>query len=120
MDTPAVFAGIDVSKAVLDVALRPTGERFSAANDDVGIRSVLYRLRAHASVLVVLEATGGFENAIVAALATQGFGVVVANPHQIRDFARATGQLAKTDRIDAEILALFAERGAAPAAASSG
>lgn len=110
MDTPAVFAGIDVSKAVLDVALRPTGERFSAANDDVGIRSVLERLRSHPSVLVVLEATGGFENALVAALGTADVSVVVANPRQIRDFARATGQLAKTDRIDAEILALFAER----------
>lgn len=110
MDTPTVFVGIDVSKAVLDVALRPTGERFSAANDDAGIRSVLERLRAHASVLVVLEATGGFENALVAALGAAGFAVVVANPRQIRDFARATGQLAKTDRIDAEILALFAER----------
>ena len=110
MDTPAVFAGIDVSKAVLDVGLRPTGERFSAGNDEAGIRSVLERLRVHERVLVVLEATGGYENALVAALATQGFAVVVANPRQIRDFARATGQLAKTDRIDAEILALFAER----------
>lgn len=110
MDTPAVFAGIDVSKAVLDVALRPTGERFRAANDDAGIRSLLEGLRSHPRVLVVLEATGGFENAVVAGLATQGFAVVVANPRQIRDFARATGQLAKTDRIDAEILALFAER----------
>lgn len=108
--TPAAFVGIDVSKATLDVALRPSGERFSASNDEAGIRVVLDRLRPLTSALVVLEATGGFENATVAALATAGLQVVVANPRQIRDFARATGQLAKTDRIDADILALFADR----------
>lgn len=108
--TPAAFVGIDVSKATLDVALRPSGERFSASNDEAGIRIVLDRLRPLTSALVVLEATGGFENATVAALATAGFQIVVANPRQIRDFARATGQLAKTDRIDADILAFFADR----------
>jgi transposase len=108
--TPAAFVGIDVSKATLDVALRPSGERFSASNDEAGIRIVLDCLRPLTSALVVLEATGGFENATVAALATAGFQIVVANPRQIRDFARATGQLAKTDRIDADILALFADR----------
>lgn len=108
--TPAAFVGIDVSKATLDVALRPSGERFSASNDEAGIRIVLDRLRPLTSALVVLEATGGFENATVAALATAGFQIVVANPRQIRNFARATGQLAKTDRIDADILALFADR----------
>lgn len=108
--TPAAFVGIDVSKATLDVALRPSGERFSASNDEAGIRIVLDRLRPLTSALVVLEATGGFENATVAALATAGFQIVVANPRQIRDFARATGPLAKTDRIDADILALFADR----------
>lgn len=108
--TPAVFVGIDVSKATLDVVLRPSGERFSAPNDEAGIRTLLDRLRPYPTALVVLEATGGFEYPAVAALATARFRVVVANPRQIRDFGRATGQLAKTDKIDAEILALFAER----------
>lgn len=108
--TPAVFVGIDVSKSTLDVALRPSGERFSAPNDEAGIRTLLDRLRPHRNALVVLEATGGFEYPAVATLATAHFRVVVANPRQIRDFGRATGQLAKTDKIDADILALFAER----------
>jgi transposase len=108
--TPAVFVGIDVSKSTLDVALRPSGERFSTPNDEAGIGTLLDRLRPHPNALVVLEATGGFEHPAVATLATAHFRVVVANPRQIRDFGRATGQLAKTDTIDAEILALFAER----------
>ena len=108
--TAAVFVGIDVSKSTLDVALRPSGERFSTPNNEAGIRTLLDRLRPHPNALVVLEATGGFEHPAVATLATAQFRVVVANPRQIRDFGRATGQLAKTDKIDAEILALFAER----------
>ncbi len=108
--TAAVFVGIDVSKSTLDVALRLSGERFSTPNNEAGIRTLLDRLRPHPNVLVVLEATGGFEHPAVATLATAHFRVVVANPRQIRDFGRATGQLAKTDTIDAEILALFAER----------
>ena len=104
------FIGIDVAKADLVVAIRPSGDRWTVANDDGGIRTLLKRLRQHSAALVVLEATGGYERAVVAALAAAQLPVVVANPRQVRDFARATGQLAKTDRIDADTLALFAER----------
>ena len=102
--------GIDVAKAELVVAAHPTGERWAVANDERGIRTLVERLRSAAPELIVLEATGGYELLCVAALAAAGLPVVVANPRQVRDFAKATGQLAKTDRIDADILALFAER----------
>jgi len=107
---PSVFMGIDVAKAELVVATRPTNESWVVSNDDRGIEALLKRVRRVAPTLVVLEATGGYERAVVAALAAATVPLVVANPRQIRDFARATGQLAKTDRIDAEALALFAER----------
>ncbi len=110
MVTPTVFVGIDVAKATLDVALRPSAERWQAGNDEAGIRDLVRRLPTPGLTLVVLEATGGYEHPVAAALAEAGVGVVIANPRQIRDFARATGQLAKTDAIDAELLALFAER----------
>ena len=106
----SVFVGIDVAKAELVMAIRPSGERWTVTNDDAGLQSLLTRLREAAPALVVLEATGGYERAAVAAIATAGLPLVVANPRQVRDFARATGQLAKTDRIDADTLALFAER----------
>jgi transposase len=105
-----VYVGLDVANATLDVALRPTGEQWSVPNDEAGIAGLVARLRPRAPRLVVAEATGGFERAAIAALAAAGMPVVVANPRQIRDFARPTGQLAKTDRIDAGILALFADR----------
>ena len=108
-----MYAGIDVAKAELVVAVRPSGERWSVANDERGIRTLVERLKRDAPELVVLEATGGYELAAAAALAAAGLPLVVANPRQVRDFARATGELAKTektDRIDADILALFAER----------
>jgi transposase len=104
------FVGVDVAKAELVIAVRPSGDRWTVANDEAGIRTLLTRLRQHPAALVVLEATGGYERAVVAALAAARLPVVVANPRQVRDFARATGQLAKTDRIDADTLALFAER----------
>src|SRR5712691_3148900 len=104
------FVGIDVAKAELVVAIRPSGDRWTVANDEAGIQTLLKRLRRHAPALIVLEATGGYERAAVAALGAARLPVVVANPRQVRDFARATGQLAKTDRIDADTLALFAER----------
>jgi transposase len=104
------FLGIDVAKATLDYACRPSGDADTVPNDDQGIRALVQRLHAHAPTLVVLEATGGYEAAVVAALATAGRPVVVANPRQVRDFAKATGQLAQTDAIDAQVLALFAER----------
>jgi transposase len=104
------FVGIDVAKAELVIAIRPSGERWTVANDEGGIRALLKHLHQHSTALVVLEATGGYERAVVAALAAARLPVVVANPRQVRDFARATGQLAKTDQIDADTLALFAER----------
>jgi transposase len=107
---PAVFVGIDVAKDELVVAARPMNESWVAPNDDHGIEQLVARVRRAAPALVVLEATGGYERAVVAALAAAAVPLVVANPRQIRDFARATGQLAKTDRIDADTLALFAER----------
>jgi transposase len=110
MSDPAVCVGIDVAKATLDIVVRPSGERWQLANAEAALSDLVSRLRALAPTLVVLEATGGFEHATVAALAAAGLPVVVANPRQVRDFARATGQLAKTDIIDAAILALFAER----------
>jgi transposase len=106
----SVFVGIDVAKAELVMAIRPSGERWTASNDEAGIQRLVTRLGEAAPVLVVLEATGGYERPVVGALATARLPVVVANPRQVRDFARATGQLAKTDRIDADTLALFAER----------
>lgn len=105
-----VFVGIDVAKAELVIAIRPSGDRWTVANDEAGIQTLLKRLRRHTPALVVLEATGGYERAAVAALAAARLPLVVANPRQVRDFARATGQLAKTDRIDADTLALFAKR----------
>jgi transposase len=104
------FAGIDVSKHRLDVNLRPSGEAFAVPRDGPGLEQLLARLRDAAPALVVLEATGGFELTVAAALAGAGLPLAVVNPRQIRDFARATGRLAKTDRLDAEAIALFAER----------
>ena len=105
-----MFVGIDVSKGTLDVAVRPVAAPWSTGNDDAGIQVLVGRITALGPALVVLESTGGYETAAVAALATAGLPVVVANPRAVRDFARATGQLAKTDALDAAILALFAER----------
>jgi transposase len=105
-----MHVGIDVAKAELVVAVRPSGERWAVANDEPGVRALVARLRQEAPALIVLEATGGYELLCVAALAAAALPVVVVNPRQVRDFARATGQLAKTDRIDADVLALFAER----------
>jgi transposase len=109
MTTTPVFVGIDVAKNRLDVAWRPTAERWAVANDDAGIATVVSRLRASPPVLVVLEATGGLEIPLTGALAAAGLPVVVVNPRQVRDFAKATGKLAKTDALDAAVLAQFAE-----------
>jgi transposase len=114
--TASLFAGVDVSKDRLDVCLRwsePEShhkeEVFFVAYDDNGIDALLSRLLGERTVLVIVEATGGFERTVVGALAAAELPVVVINPRQVRDFARATGTLAKTDRIDASILARFAE-----------
>jgi transposase len=103
------FVGIDVAKDTLDVHVRPSDETFQSANDEAGIRELVTRLQGVAPTLIVLEATGGYEVAVAAALASAGLPVAVVNPRQIRDFARATGQLAKTDRLDAAANARFAE-----------
>ena len=105
-----MLVGIDVAKAELVVAVRPSGERWTAANDERGVRTLVERFRREAPELIVLEATGGYELLCVAGRVAAALPVVVANPRQVRDFAKATGQLAKTDRIDADILALFADR----------
>jgi transposase len=104
-----MFVGIDVAKAELVVSVLPSAQRCAVTNDEVGVRTLVERLRPVAPQLIVLEATGGYELLAVAALAAAALPVVVVNPRQVRDFAKATGQLAKTDRIDADILARFAE-----------
>ncbi|MGH7146352.1 MAG: IS110 family transposase [Nitrospiraceae bacterium] len=108
MSEPQVFVGIDVSKAQLDVAIRPEGQ-CAAPNDEAGIAQVVAHLTRVTPTLVVLEATGGLEIPLVGALAAAGVPVVVVNPRHVRDFARAAGRLAKTDALDAQVLAQFAE-----------
>lgn len=103
------FVGLDVAKDRVDVHVRPTDETFSVAADDAGLAILVQRLQPLTPALVVLEATGGSEMAVTAALATAPLPVAVVNPRQIRDFARATGQLAKTDALDARAIACFAE-----------
>jgi transposase len=109
METPR-FVGIDVAKGELVVAALPGEERWTVENDEQGIRTLVERLKRETVALIVLEATGGYELRAVSALANASLPVVVVNPGQVRDFARSTGQLAKTDRIDARMLALFGER----------
>jgi transposase len=109
MDTPPVFVGIDVAKSHLDVASRPEGATWQVPNDEAGIPPLVAQLQAQAPTLIVLEATGGLEAPVAAALATAGLAVAVVNPRQVRAFAKAVGQLAKTDVLDAQLLARFAE-----------
>lgn len=104
----AIFVGLDVSQDTVDVVVQP-GTTFHLANDESGVAEAVTRLQAVQPTLIVLEATGGLEVPLAGALAAAGLPVVVINPRQVRDFARATGQLAKTDRLDAQILARFAE-----------
>lgn len=103
------YVGIDVSKATLDVAILPTGEHFVVPNDEAGIGELLGKLTEVSEALVLLEASGGFERPVAAALAASGVALLVVNPRQARDFAKATGTLAKTDRLDAFVLAHFAQ-----------
>ena len=102
-----VVVGIDVSKARLDTALGAEEEVVGFANDARGIAQLLERLKAVEVALVVMEASGGYETAVASAIAAAGWRLAVVNPRQVRDFARATGRLAKTDRIDARVLAAF-------------
>jgi len=104
-----ITVGIDVSKDRLDVAVRPSGETFAVERNAAGLDRLTARLRELSPHIVALEATGGFETVAVAALAAAGLPVVVVNPAQIRAFARALGQRAKTDPIDAAVIAHFAE-----------
>lgn len=104
-----IFAGIDVSKKELEVFLRPTGKSATFANDDEGITALVSFVKSFSPRLIVLEATGGLEMRSVSALAAKRCPVVVINPRQVRDFAKSTGRLAKTDSIDAGVLAHFAE-----------
>src|SRR3954449_2579097 len=109
MDKPLTFVGIDVSKHRLDVHARPSGESLTVDHDESGAAALVERLAALAPALVVLEATGGLEVRLAAALAAAGLPVAIVNPRRVRAFARATGRLAKTDRLDAETIARFAE-----------
>ncbi len=107
----SVFVGIDVSKDHLDVHVLPEGQSWRVANDETGCAELSARLSGlSGSVLVVMEATNVFWRMAATRLASAGLSAAVVNPRQVRDFARATGQLAKTDAIDAHVLALFAQR----------
>jgi transposase len=105
-----IFVGIDVAKADLAIHLRPSGEHFTVTNDERGVGKLVTHLATLRPELVVFEATGGLEILAVSLLAAASIPVVVVNPRQIRHYAKATGELSKTDRIDARIIALFAER----------
>lgn len=103
------FVGIDVSKSTLDVCIEPDGKTLHVAYDEAGISQIVGCMKEVSPTLVVMEATGGLEVRIATELASQGFPVAVINPRQARDFAKATGRLAKTDLVDAAMLAEFAK-----------
>lgn len=103
------WIGIDVAKAYLDVAVRPDGTSVRVENTRTGITALVRQVRPYAPTLIVIEATGGYERAVVQALAKAGMPVAVVNPRQVRDFAKSVGRLAKTDTLDAAVLAHFAE-----------
>src|SRR5579859_3792725 len=104
-----IFIGIDVARDSLEVAVRPSGEHWSVSNQTAGLAELLVRVRAVQPTLIVLEATGGLELPALGVLGSAGLPVVAVNPRQVRDFAKATGKLAKTDAIDAQVLAHFAD-----------
>ena len=109
MEQESTYVGIDVAKAQVDVAVRPTGQRWVVPYDESGVGELVAQLEDLDPALVLLEASGGLELPLVAALAAAALPVVVVNPRQVRDFARATGTLAKTDALDAAVLAHFAD-----------
>ena len=109
MDQHSIYVGIDVAKARVDVAVRPMGDRREVSNDDNGIAALVLQMQQLNPEALVLEASGGLELPLVAALAAASLPVVVVNPRQVRDFAKATGRLAKTDALDAAVLAHFAD-----------
>jgi len=103
------FVGIDVSKGTLDIRIDPASESLHVAYDEQGVKEVCRRLTKAAPILIVMEATGGLETRLASVLVGKGLPVAVVNPRQTRDFAKATGELAKTDRIDAAVLCRFAQ-----------
>src|SRR5258708_16142655 len=109
MAASEVFVGIDGGRESLEIASWPTGDCWQVGNDPAGISALVARLRAVGPGLIVLEATGGLEVAVLAALGSVGLPVVAVNPRQVRNFAKAIGKLAKTDVLDAQVLAHFAE-----------
>ena len=109
MASQDVFVGIDVSKDRLDVHVRPLGVGFAVGNEAAGYAALIARLRPLRVKRIVLEATGGYERALWLALSEAGLVAAVVNPRQVREFARAAGRLAKTDRLDAAVIAHFAE-----------
>ena len=109
MEQHDIYVGIDVAKARVDVAIRPGGDRCEVSNDPAGIAALVAQMQQLNPVALVMEASGGLELPLVAALAAASLPVVVVNPRQVRDFAKATGRLAKTDSLDAAVLAHFAE-----------
>jgi len=104
-----VYVGVDVAKHRLDISVLPSGESWTTSNDEAAHAELVTRLSKHKPALIVLEATGGMQTAIAAALALARLPVAVVNPRQVRAFAQAIGQLAKTDRLDATLLARFGE-----------
>lgn len=103
------FVGIDVSKSTLDVCIEPLGQTLHVTYDGAGTHQIIERLKEISPTLIVMEATGGLEIRIATELSVKGLPVAVINPRQARDFAKATGQLAKTDQVDAAVLAAFAK-----------
>jgi transposase len=103
------FVGIDVSKSTLDVSIEPAGQTLHVTYDEAGVSQIVDRLKDVAPTLIVLEATGGLEVRIATELASKGLPIAVINPRQARDFAKATGRLAKTDQVDAAMLVAFAK-----------
>ena len=104
----SISVGIDVSRASLDVAVHPTRDQWQVSNDPSGISQLVEQLTQLEPERIVLEATGGYELTALATLAQAGLPVVAVNPRQVRDFARSTGRLAKTDALDAQVLATLA------------
>ncbi len=109
MEQEGIYVGIDVAKVRVDVAIRPGGDWCEVSNDEAGIAALVVQMQELNPAALVLEASGGLELPLVAALAAASLPVVVVNPRQVRDFAKATGRLAKTDALDAAVLAHFAE-----------
>ena len=109
MSQELTYVGIDVAKDQVDVAVRPGGRSWSVQYDEAGVDGLVAQLNRLKPAAVITESTGGLELALVAALAAASLPVAVVNPRQVRDFAKSTGQLAKTDRLDAQVLAHFGE-----------